>query len=142
MDADASKARQCNISHSEFLAARGNIDAIINWVNEGLESVSCPEETRRMIDVATDEIAENISSYAYGNEGGSIYVDMTVSAGCITLCFKDSGAPFNPLEEKAPDFSDDPKIGGLGIYFVKNIMDELSYEYAGGMNIFTVSKKW
>ena len=51
---------------------------------------------------------------------------------------------FNPLEEKEPDISlslEERKIGGLGIFLTKKIMDNVEYKYQDNHNILTVSKK-
>ena len=62
----------------------------------------------------------------------------------IVLRFHDSGVPFNPLKKDPPDFSipfEEREIGGLGIFMVKEYMDEVGYEHAGGENILTVMRK-
>ena len=50
---------------------------------------------------------------------------------------------FNPLEKDDPDItasSDEREIGGLGIYMVKKIMDEVTYEYINNQNVLTLVK--
>ena len=50
----------------------------------------------------------------------------------------------HPLKQEDPDVTleaDERQIGGLGIYLVKQLMDEVSYEYRGGMNILRMRKK-
>lgn len=57
--------------------------------------------------------------------------------------FRDSGQPFNPLDKPDPNItanSDEHEIGGLGICMVKNIMDEVTYEYADNHNVLTLVK--
>ena len=57
--------------------------------------------------------------------------------------FIDKGIPYHPLENKDPDVTLDiekRKIGGLGIFLVKEMMDEVSYEYADGKNILKLKK--
>lgn len=61
----------------------------------------------------------------------------------IVLVFIDQGIPYNPLENKDPDITlnlEEREIGGLGIYMVKKIMDEVSYEYMDGQNILRMRK--
>ena len=61
----------------------------------------------------------------------------------LELTFIDKGIPYNPLENKDPDVTLDiekRKIGGLGIFLVKEMMDEVSYEYADGQNILKIKK--
>ena len=62
----------------------------------------------------------------------------------MILTFIDNGLPFNPLERPDPDvtlsvFERTP--GGLGIYMVRNSMDEVTYEYKDGKNVLTIRKR-
>lgn len=93
------------------------------------------------LSVVVDELVVNIVDYA-----NSAYLDVEISCDedRITLCFRDGGIPFNPLEKESPDFSipfEDRKIGGLGIFMVIQYMDTVAYEYTEGENILTVMKK-
>ena len=56
----------------------------------------------------------------------------------------DSGVPFDPTLASEPDLAADLKdrpIGGLGIYLVKRIMDQVSYARKNGKNILSMTKK-
>ena len=64
-----------------------------------------------------------------------------LSEGKATLRFSDNGRPYDPTEKPDPDTTlsaEDRDIGGLGIFMVKKIMDEVSYEYTDGLNILTL----
>jgi anti-sigma regulatory factor (Ser/Thr protein kinase) len=53
----------------------------------------------------------------------------------------DFGIPFNPLLQEAPQVTDDiseRKVGGLGVYFIKTVMDEVYYRREGDKNILTL----
>ena len=114
-----------------------NIDVVTNFVN------CCPMKIQMQIDVVIDEIFGNISYYAYGADGGKASVQAGIEKGMIVLVFIDQGIPYNPLENKDPDITlnlEEREIGGLGIYMVKKIMDEVSYEYMDGQNILRMRK--
>jgi len=115
---------------------------VIDAVNALLERHGCPENERRNIDVAVDEICANISDYAYEGGSGKMRVEATAGANYITLEFIDSGFEFDPLSHDDPEFSDEPMMGGLGIYFVRNLVDEISYRRAENKNVLTVTKLW
>ena len=62
----------------------------------------------------------------------------------IDFTVSDSGVPFDPTDAPEPDLSADLKdrpVGGLGIYLVKRIMDEVSYARKNGKNILSMTKK-
>ena len=55
----------------------------------------------------------------------------------------DSGVPFDPLAKEDADITlsaEEREIGGLGIFMVKQSMDEVSYEYTEGKNVLTIKK--
>lgn len=120
-----------------------NIDVVTNFVNDILEENCCPMKIQMQIDVVIDEIFGNISYYAYGAGGGKASIQAGIEKGMIVLVFIDQGIPYNPLENKDPDITlnlEEREIGGLGIYMVKKIMDEVSYEYMDGQNILRMRK--
>jgi anti-sigma regulatory factor (Ser/Thr protein kinase) len=61
----------------------------------------------------------------------------------LTITFRDSGIPYNPLEKPSPDISSPAsarKIGGLGIFLVQKYSDQLSYSYEDGENRLSLQK--
>ena len=121
------------------------LDEVTGFVMEELEKVDCPAEMQTQIDMVIDEVFSNIAHYAYGDAPGSITVqfDYIPEKECVVLAFCDSGVPFNPLTNEDPDTSlssMERKVGGLGIYLVKKMMDEVSYERLEGQNMLTVEK--
>lgn len=61
----------------------------------------------------------------------------------VILAFIDSGIPYNPLDKADPDVTlsaEEREIGGLGIFLVKKLMDEVNYQYSEGQNILTLRK--
>ena len=65
--------------------------------------------------------------------------------GEITLEFIDGGIPFNPLDKADPDISlplEQREIGGLGIFLVREMMDDVAYTYVNKENRLTIKKKY
>ena len=61
-----------------------------------------------------------------------------------TLRLIDGGVPFNPLEKPDPNTllsGDERGIGGLGIFMVKTMVDEVEYDYRDGCNVLTLRKQ-
>lgn len=122
-----------------------NLTAVQTYVEEQLEVASCSMKVMMQVGVAVEEIFVNIAHYAYGPEGGQVTVDASVSGdpAVITIVFKDEGTPYDPLAKEDPDVTlaaQDRKIGGLGIYMTKKMMDDVAYEYRDGQNILTLKK--
>lgn len=122
-----------------------NIAEVTSFVNLYLEEHGCPAKVKVQIDVAIDELFGNISHYAYhpGKGKAVVRVGIRNSPPAAVLTFIDSGIPYNPLEREDPDIhlsAEERRPGGLGIYMVKKIMDEMAYEYKDGENIVTITK--
>lgn len=104
------------------------------------EEMASVGDVGNVVNVAVEEHVVNVINYSHSD-----YLDVEIirDEKSITLRFHDGGVPFNPLEKDPPDFSipfEDRQIGGLGIFMVKEYMDEVGYEHAGGENILTVMK--
>ncbi len=97
------------------------------------------------LEIALEEIFTNVASYAYEKEGGELRLNCFVDqgSGILTLQFRDRGKPFNPLAKANPDLKlplESRPVGGLGIYMVKQFVDEVDYAYKDGFNILTLRK--
>jgi anti-sigma regulatory factor (Ser/Thr protein kinase) len=78
-----------------------------------------------------DEVITNIISYAYEDEKEHFFLmDMQKSGNFIHIKFTDDGVAFDPLSMEDPDTVsslDERKIGGLGIYLVKQLAESVKY---------------
>lgn len=84
------------------------------------------------IQLATDEAASNIIEHAYENiSNGVLELSCGVQGDTIRIILTDHGEPFDPSEIPLPDLKadlSDRKIGGLGIFLMRKLMDEVHYE--------------
>ena len=106
------------------------------------------------IDIALEEIYVNIAHYAYSDVDengkaipdtgtGPVQIILDYDGTIFSLSFIDKGTKYNPLQRKDPDISapaEEREIGGLGIFMVKKIMDNVTYRYEDGHNILCMSK--
>ena len=126
-----------------FDAETINLDEVLAFIDSKLEANDCPMKTQ--IDVAAEEIFVNVAHYAYHPEIGivEVCVEFEENPRRVLVTFIDSGRPFNPLEKPDPDITlsaEKREIGGLGIYMVKNTMDDVIYEFSNGQNHLTMVK--
>ena len=132
------------ITEKVFPASDTALAEVTDFVQETLDRLGCKMSVSMQIAVALEEIFVNIAHYAYSGGEGTVKLSLFDSDGSIKLRFADSGLQFNPLAKTDPDVSlsaEERSIGGLGIYIVKKTMDDVSYEYRDGLNIFTMTKK-
>lgn len=96
------------------------------------------------IRLCVEEVAENIVQYAYPQGEGWMEASVDLTDDEVSIEFKDSGTPFNPLEKPDPDITlgaDEREIGGLGIFLCKQMMDSVVYRFENGCNYFKMTKK-
>ena len=86
------------------------------------------------IQIAVDEACSNIIDHAYGGEDlGFIKVNIDILDSAIKITITDDGLPFNPDEVPEPDLHntvESCKERGLGIYFMRKLMDEVSFNFS------------
>lgn len=106
---------------------------------------SIAEQDVKGVDVAIDEILTNAISHAFcdGN-AHEILVTLTVEKQNLMVEIRDDGAPFDPLGVPPTDLGHDMDrrhIGGLGMHFVRTVMDAIAYERNGGWNVLMLHKR-
>jgi serine/threonine-protein kinase RsbW len=98
------------------------------------------------IQLATDEAASNIIEHAYeGVTNGILDLSCGIDKNAITIILVDYGEPFDPSVIPLPDLKADlseRKIGGLGIFLMRKLMDEVHYEpRKDKSNVLTMIKR-
>ena len=90
------------------------------------------------LELACDEACTNIIQHAYGAEDeGDIRIVVERSKNAFIIILRDKGRVFDPDEVPKPHVPSNPnnidelKIGGLGIHFMRSIMDEISFSIDG-----------
>ena len=124
-------------------ASIGNLNDALDFVNGELELHNCSPELRNQIDIAMEEIFMNIARYAYKPADGYVRICIFVGEE-IVVTFEDTGKPFNPVEQAEPDLNKpvmERKIGGLGIFLVKQLMDKVAYTRVDNKNVLTITKE-
>ena len=96
--------------------------------------------------LALEEVATNVVRHGGSEEGTSeIEVEVISTDEEVRVEVRDSGKPFDPFHDAPePDIDaalEDRKIGGLGVHFVKVLMDEASYRREDGRNHVTMVKR-
>ena len=96
------------------------------------------------LELAAEEILINIIKYAYPDTAGSIEVSCEHHDKSISITVVDEGVPFNILAAKMPNTSlplEEREIGGMGIFLMRQFVDDITYTYTHGKNKVTLIKK-
>lgn len=94
--------------------------------------------------IAVEEAFVNICSYAYPDGEGAAKFTCGADGADFVLEIADSGSPFNVLQLPDPDTTLDlmeREIGGLGVYFIRKLTDDVSYRRENGQNILRLVLK-
>ena len=129
-----------------FLARFEFLDEIRDFVAEVARQGGFSEKEIYSLQLAADEAATNIIEHAYdGVPDGEIRITCDARGDEIVITMHDDGRPFNPSKVKAPNLKADlsqRQIGGLGIYLMRKLMDEVRYESKPGTgNLLTMRKR-
>jgi anti-sigma regulatory factor (Ser/Thr protein kinase) len=120
MSRDSLTIQEVNISDLP-----GIIDFVVRWLEQrGLGRYSFALET------AVDEASTNVIKHAYGGKGGFFEITCDLQGEDIVIIIGDRGKPFDPNKVPLPDVDaslEERKAGGLGIYMMKKLMDEVIY---------------
>jgi len=122
-----------------------SLETVRSFVLQTIKDWNITQEIVSKIELVLEEVLTNIINYAYPTGEGDVEVQCTLM-NKDKLCFviQDWGNPFNPLTENSPDLSTDlfeRKIGGLGIFLVRKMVDELDYQREEGKNILKLCMK-
>jgi len=98
------------------------------------------------LQLAADEAASNIIEHAYeGVSDADIDITCDMQGDTLTITMRDTGKSFDPSKVKQPNLKADlseRQIGGLGLYLMRKLMDEVHYESNPRTgNLLTMTKR-
>lgn len=138
------QTRNSELTRFTIPADRKRIQEGIDPISSLLNEKGADKKNIFKIAVAIEEILTNVSSYAYAPKTGNIDIEYGVDENrTLTVKIIDEGKEFDPLKNEDPDITlsaEDRQIGGLGIFIVKQTMDETTYERKENKNILTLKK--
>lgn len=122
----------------------GELSKIVLFLEELGEELQLPQDMVFNLNLVLEEAISNIILYAYPKEiGKDITVLAEYNGKSLLFTITDTGKPFDPTQAEEADITlsaEERPIGGLGIYLIKQIMNEVEYHRIEGKNIFTLKK--
>ena len=94
--------------------------------------------------LAVEEAITNVIVHGYERVTGKIVITFRITHGLAEVQIEDCAPPFNPLSLPEPDITEnieDRKIGGLGVFLIRQVMDDIVYRYENRKNILVLVKK-
>jgi len=103
-----------------------------------------PEKTLLEVNLILDELFTNVVSCGFRDaEEHWVKITLCREGNVLTLCVRDDGVPFNPTALHDPDTCcpmEERRIGGMGIFLIRRLTDEMTYHRTDTDNIVTLRK--
>ena len=129
----------------ELAADLRNLPIFLKEATKLAKSIGFDKHSIMHIELVLEEIIVNIILHAYNNKkNGKIILEGSAAIPkALQLIIKDFGIPFNLIEAKDPDIElsiEERDAGGLGIFLVKRLVNDIKYERKNNTNILTLTK--
>lgn len=120
------------------------LNRVAAFVEEVGEELQLTPELVFNLNLVLEEAVSNIIYYAYPKQvEHEIVVQAELMDKSLVFTLTDSGKPFDPTQAEDADITlsgEERQIGGLGIFLIKQIMNEVEYQRVEGKNVFTLKK--
>jgi len=117
-----------------FPARHDHLRAISAFVMDAIKDSPFDDRQRYAIDLAIDEACANVIDHAYGgNDLGEIRIFLDLNERGVRIIIQDDGEPFEPDCVAEPDLTSPLETRcerGLGVYLIREIMDEAVYDFS------------
>jgi serine/threonine-protein kinase RsbW len=117
---------------------------IIDFVEESAEQAGVDPSVRFDLQLAVEEACANVIKHAYGGSGGDFEVCFEARGSDVVITLHDHGQAFDPTRIVRPDLRrplEDRQVGGLGMYLMEKLMDEVNYTFAEDGNTLVMTKR-
>jgi serine/threonine-protein kinase RsbW len=121
------------------------LERVNQFVEEICEELGLDMELQMNLNLVIEEMVSNVIFYAYPQEKTE-EIELTAESDGkeLTFVLSDKGMEFDPTKKEDADPNVNPMdrdIGGMGIYIVKNIMNQVTYQRLEGKNLLTMKKE-
>lgn len=130
----------------EFRADLTLLTEMLDFIRAPLEKKNISLQELRRIELAAEEALVNVISYAYPQKNGKekLILDVFEPSGAqFQIQIKDTGIPFNPsaveIDPKIDRPIEERRVGGLGLFLMRELADEISYRRVKNENVLTVT---
>jgi anti-sigma regulatory factor (Ser/Thr protein kinase) len=131
--------------HTSVTADAAQLSTLTRFLQEFWSAADLPPAETVSFELALEEIFMNVVMHG-SPAGPTLRVDvfLTLCDDSLTLMIEDDGPSFDPLSLAAPDVTaslEERRIGGLGVYLVRQMMDAVCYQRLGARNQLSMTKR-
>ena len=122
-----------------------HLPALVEFLQSAWQEGALPDAAAFPFELALDEVFMNVVMHGTTPDGPprEVSVSLHHEGSAVTMVMADDGPPFDPLTLAAPDIDapiEERELGGLGVFLVRELMDEVSYAHTGTHNELTMRK--
>ena len=125
------------------LATEDELEGILDAVEDFGEREDWPPAVTFKVKLAIEELGLNVAKHGRVDKIPDLEITVTSQPEVLTIDIEDDGRAFDPLNDAPePDLTspiEDRPIGGLGIHFVREMMDEMTYRRVDGKNCLALT---
>ena len=129
------------IKHQKFRlkipSVTENLHLIRDFTIKIAQKAGFDDEKQEQIALAVDEACTNVIKHAHNFDARRLIdILISVDAEKIQITITDKGRGFNINEVRDPDlqkYAQESRHGGLGIYLIKTLMDDVQYDFKPGI---------
>jgi anti-sigma regulatory factor (Ser/Thr protein kinase) len=115
-------------------AVLDNVPVATLWVAEAARAAGLDRRVVSQIELAVDEVCANVVEHAYaGMDAGEMEVTCALEVEGFVVRVRDWGASFDPGAVDEPDVTaplEERGLGGLGLFLVRQVMDEVDFSFS------------
>ena len=120
------------------------LEKVAQFIEGISEELGLSMELQMNLNLVMEEMVTNVIFYAYPqDEEADIELLVKSDGKELTFVLSDQGKEFDPTAKENTDLDVNPaerELGGMGIFIVKNIMKEVTYQRLEGKNLLTMTK--
>ena len=119
-----------------------NLDTVIAFAEDHADQFDLDTKKKFGLLVALEEAFVNVCHYAYPEGKGEAIISIATDNETFAVEISDHGAPFDVLSLPDPDITADimdRQIGGLGVFFIRKLTNDVSYRREKGQNILRMA---
>lgn len=131
-------------SHTGVIADAAHLPQLIAFVQEFWSSAGLPSGACMAFELALEEVFMNVVMHGAKDAVCRVEVRIALTSDSVTLTVEDDGPGFDPLSLPPPDISAslaERRVGGLGVFLVRQTMDTVSYARVAGHNQLRMTKR-
>ncbi|MBP2145147.1 serine/threonine-protein kinase RsbW [Methanofollis sp. W23] len=124
-------------------AELSSLPEVLAHVTGALRTLGLPSKAVQEMELAVDEAVTNIVLHGYAGSEGWVRLSCARTGEGVAVVIEDAAPPFDPTAVPSPDLEgemDERAIGGLGVHFIREMTDEMRYEYRDGVNVLKLFK--